>query len=45
MGSRWNSCCGAEERRITKINKGGRGDGLVLGGRGFWRREAIFLGL
>jgi len=24
-----------EERKITKAYKGGRGDGLVLGGKGF----------
>ncbi len=34
-GSQWNSYCGAEERKTTKVDKWGRGDGLVLGGRGF----------
>jgi hypothetical protein len=44
MGSQQNSCCGAEERKTTKVDKWGRGDGLVLGGRGFKKRKARFLG-
>jgi hypothetical protein len=35
MGSWQNSYCGVEKKKTTKVDKWGRGDGLVLGGRGF----------